>query len=164
MKAIKVIGKVIAVLLPAILVWLYIWECPMNYMDGEYSYFRHVSDIVSGEGYIGETDILILGDSRIKSAIIPSELDPKSINLAEGGSTPIEAFYTLRNYIMNVGTPDIVFLSDCASHFCGFDGFWTRSVYFDFLTLIPKRDYRNYRLLCSILEQYDQFHKFEKDY
>ena len=134
MKAGKVLLKTLLVFIPLILVWIFIAAFPVYYMDGEYSYFTQVKDYRLGENSQEPCDILILGDSRAKSALIPEEISDSCISLAEGGSTSVEAYFTLKDYIENRGIPKKVLLSVSSYHFTSFDGFWTRSVYFDFLS------------------------------
>ena len=139
MKALKVIGKIILVFLPVILVWIFLASAPYSYMDGEYSYYREGKDYRMGKTDIPNADVLILGDSRAKSAILPELLDElggseNCVSLAQGGSTSVEAYYALTEYIANRGVPKKVFLSESAYHFTSFDGFWTRTVYFDAIT------------------------------
>ncbi len=139
MKALKVIGKIILVFLPVILVWIFLASAPYSYMDGEYSYYRQAADYRRGNTDMAQADVLILGDSRAKSAILPELLDElgeseNCVSLAQGGSTSVEAYYALVEYIANRGVPKKVFLSESAYHFTSFDGFWTRTVYFDAIT------------------------------
>ena len=139
MKALKTIGKIILVLLPVICVWVYLAAFPASYMDGEYSYFQEAKDYRRGETKQEKADVLILGDSRAKSAFLPEQLDElggseNCVSLAQGGSTSIEAYYALKEYIANMGVPETVVLSISAYHFTSFDGFWTRTVYFDAIT------------------------------
>lgn len=136
MKALKVTGKIILVFLPVILIWIFLASFPYSYMDGEYSYYREGKDYRTGKTDIKDADVLILGDSRAKSAILPELLDElggseNCVSLAQGGSTSVEAYYALTEYIANRGVPKKVYLSESAYHFTSFDGFWTRTVYFD---------------------------------
>lgn len=133
-KTVKNILKTLLVFIPLILIWIFIAAFPVHYMDGEYSYFTQVKDYRLGKSALAPADILILGDSRAKSAFLPEELSGSAINLAEGGSTAVEAYYTLKDYLEHMGTPKQVILSISSYHFTSFDGFWTRSVYFDFLS------------------------------
>lgn len=135
MKKIRnVLIKTLVVFIPVILVWIFLAAFPAVYMDGEYSYYTQCKDYRSGKSHLPDSDILILGDSRAKSALIPKEISPSCFSLAEGGSTGIEAYFTLKEYIEHRGIPKKVILSVGSYHFVNFDGFWTRSVYFDFLS------------------------------
>lgn len=133
MKVLKIIGKIILTIIPVILIWAFIVMFPVNYMDGEYSYYTQTKDYIHGKTNLKPSKIIILGDSRSKSGINPKLISNDCFSLAQGGSTSIEAYYTLKNYIENMGIPDKVILSECSYHFTNIDGFWTRNIYFDFL-------------------------------
>jgi len=51
--------------------------------------------------------------------------------MAQGGSTAVEAYYALKEYIENKGIPKAVIVSVCSYHFTSFDGFFTRTLYFN---------------------------------
>lgn len=125
--------KTLVVFIPVILVWIFLAAFPAVYMDGEYSYYTQCKDYRLGKTELPASDILILGDSRSKSALLPKEISASCFSLAEGGSTSVEAYFTLKDYIEHMGTPKKVILSVGSYHFTNFDGFWTRSIYFDFL-------------------------------
>lgn len=136
MKVLKVIGKIICAFIPVIAVWVYIAVFPMNYMDGEYSYYNQARDYRMGKTDLEPADVIILGDSRAKSAFIPEKFDQEGVSdncmsLAQGGSTSVEAYYALKEYLEHNPIPQKVILSECSYHFTSFDGFWTRTVYFD---------------------------------
>ncbi len=139
-KTLKVILKTLVVFIPVILVWIFIASFPVYYMDGEYSYFTQVKDYRLGKTELSPCDVLILGDSRAKSAFLPEELSSSCISLAEGGSTAVEAYYTLKDYLEHMEIPKKLILSISSYHFTSFDGFWTRSVYFDFLSTEQARE------------------------
>lgn len=140
MKAVRCILKTLVVFIPLILVWIYIAAFPVNYMDGEYSYFTQAKDYRMGKSTLAPCDILILGDSRAKSALLPAQLSESCMSLAEGGTTAVEAYYTLKDYLAHMGKPEKVILSISSYHFTAFDGFWTRSVYFDYLRTEQARE------------------------
>ena len=125
MKALKTIGKIILVLLPVICVWVYLAAFPANYMDGEYSYYQEAKDYRRGETAQEKADVLVLGDSRAKSAFLPELLDElggakNCVSLAQGGSTSIEAYYALNEYISQMGVPEKVILSISALRLSSF--------------------------------------------
>ena len=135
MKRIRnVLIKTFVVFIPVILVWVFLAAFPAVYMDGEYSYYTQCKDYRLGKTDLPASDILILGDSRAKSGLLPKEISDSCFSLAEGGSTAVEAYFTLKDYIEHMGVPKKVILSIGSFHFTSFDGFWTRSVYFDFLS------------------------------
>jgi hypothetical protein len=59
---------------------------------------------------------LFLGDSRIMSAVYCTQI-PHARNLSLAGSTPIEMYYYLQNYIKNNGNPQQVVLSFAPFHY-----------------------------------------------
>lgn len=140
MKALKVLGKTLLVFIPVILVWIFLAAFPVYYMDGEYSYFTQGKDYRLGKTDLPPSDILILGDSRAKSGLLPEAISDSCFSLAEGGTTAVEAYYILRDYIACRGVPEKVILSVSSYHFTDFDGFWTRSVYFDFLSFAQAKE------------------------
>ncbi len=133
MKTLKVIGKIILTIIPIILIWVFLCLFPQNYMDGEYSYYTQTKDYIHGNTNLKPASVIVLGDSRAKSGINPKLISDDCFSLAQGGSTSIESYYTLKNYIENMGAPKCVLLSDCSYHFASVDGFWTRNIYFNFL-------------------------------
>ncbi|MCH5280559.1 MAG: hypothetical protein J1E61_03755 [Lachnospiraceae bacterium] len=74
--------------------------------------------------------VIILGDSRTKAGMIPEVLSGDCYNLALGGTTPIEGYYTLKEYLENHPAPQCVFISYAPMHYMGIDALWTRNIYF----------------------------------
>lgn len=143
-KEIRVVCfKLIALILPFfILLPLYCRFFPFYYMDEEYAMYRQQYDFVhgslSGAGEAENTDfrdpeVLIIGDSRAKAAFDPvylSDKPNKLYNLALGGTTPIEGYYTLKNYLDCHEKPKQVVLSYAPMHLMDVDTLWTRCIYF----------------------------------
>ncbi len=152
MKVLKVLGKVILILLPVIALWVFLAAFPMNYMDGEYSLYNQTKDYIYGQTDLNPSDIIVLGDSKAKSGVLPSELSDRCFNLAQGGSTSVEAYFTLKNYMEHMGVPKTVILSESAYHFSSFDGFWSRDIYFGFL---------NSKEACEVIDQAESFDETE---
>ncbi len=107
----------------------------MLYMNAEYPMWVNVknrmnSSIANGFNFI------YIGDSRAKAGFIPSKFDTdsvNSINLALGGSTPIEGYYTLRNYLSHNHTPEYLLMSYAPFHISQQDTYWQRTAKFNFL-------------------------------
>ena len=76
-------------------------------------------------------DLLVLGDSRAKAGFVPQ--NAKQLNLAIGGTTAIESYYTFKRYLVRNKPPKVLILSYMSVHFRGADTFWERAVKFDFL-------------------------------
>ncbi|PCJ21214.1 MAG: hypothetical protein COB02_01110 [Candidatus Cloacimonadota bacterium] len=80
-------------------------------------------------------NFLLIGDSRAKAGFKPNSFDTNninSINLAIGGATPIEGFYTLKRYLDN-NRPKYLLLSYGPFHLERQDTYWNRTVKFDYL-------------------------------
>lgn len=141
--------KLILALLPCISIVLYTWLIPFGYMDKEYPSWKYTKDVASGKinpyyndgpaSYIGDIQsgtCVILGDSRAMADLIPNEFASyKAVNLAIGGGTSIEMYYTLSNYIENVGVPEKAIIMFAPFHYSIIDNLNDRTVYFNYLSL-----------------------------
>lgn len=104
------------------------------YMDGEYAMYRAQRDYVDlGETESTYNEIIVLGDSRTKAAINPSDFSKQMYNLSLGGTTMIEGYYTLCDYLNNHEKPKTVLINYAPFHYMDVDMFWKRSVYFHYL-------------------------------
>ncbi|MBD5465958.1 MAG: hypothetical protein HDR22_09130 [Lachnospiraceae bacterium] len=137
----KTAGKLLILLVPFfVLLPLYCRFFPEYYMDDEYAMYRQQKDYVQGS--TGNDRIVILGDSRAKAGFVPDLLSGDCYNLSLGGATPIEGYYTLKEYLANHPLPETVVLSYAPMHYMDVDTLWTRSVYFhtmdteDFMEII----------------------------
>lgn len=85
-----------------------------------------------------DADVLILGDSRAKSGLIPEELsDDDSLtiyNMAIGGATPIEMYYSLSHYLESHNAPDKILMIYAPYHFIYMDN-WGQTMSFNYLSL-----------------------------
>lgn len=135
--------KLIALILPFfVLLPLYCRFFPMYYLDDEYAMYRQQKDYVTGQLNTGEADadVLVLGDSRTKAGFKPSLLWENTYNIALGGGTPIEGYYSLKEYLQNHETPQTVVMAYAPMHYMDVDTLWTRSVYFHTLSEADFRD------------------------
>lgn len=121
--------KFIGIVLPVFgALSLYCALFPMWYMDGEYAMYRQQKDYVTeNQDY---NRVLIIGDSRTKAGFIPDGLSGDCYNLALGGTTPIEGYYTLKEYLKNHPAPEYVVLAYAPMHYMDVDALWTRNIYF----------------------------------
>lgn len=141
----KEIGQIVVkllILLVPFFVILPLYSCLFKeyYMDDEYAMYRQQKDYVTKTGAGDKT--IILGDSRAKAGFVPANLPEGCYNLSLGGATPIEGYYSLKEYLENHPTPKTIILSYAPMHYMDVDTLWTRSVYFhtfdteDFLELV----------------------------
>lgn len=103
---------------------------PMSYSDHEYPMYLQQKNVVSGKEDAGNARVIIIGDSRAKAAFDPAQLSDDTYNLALGGTTPVEGYYTLKEYLENHDAPEYLILSYAPMHFEDKDTLWTRSIYF----------------------------------
>jgi len=169
MKNFKFFLKLIAALSPVIAIVLYTALFPYAYMDEEYPAWTYTKDVVSGKldpfaKADGTTAVLpneaanstiILGDSRAMADLNPLYMED-TVNLAVGGATSIEMYYTLSHYLENVGSPKKIIIMFAPFHYSVIDNFWTRAVYFNYYSVNEVSEiYKNARacnsesLLCS---------------
>lgn len=137
----KTAGKLLILLVPFfVLLPLYCCLFPEYYMDDEYAMYKHQKDYVKEHKEYNR--VLILGDSRAKAGFVPAMLSEDCYNLALGGATPIEGYYSLKEYLENHPSPDVVIISYAPMHYMDVDTLWTRSIYFhtldteDFLEIV----------------------------
>ena len=108
----------------------------MLYMNKEYPMWIDVQNKMNYHSATNKFNFLYIGDSRAKAGFIPNKFDTKdinSVNLALGGGTPIEGYYTFKNYISNNETPKYLLISYAPFHISQQDCYWTRTARFNFL-------------------------------
>lgn len=124
----KLLIRIFFVFFPVLLVWLYVWMCPMRYMDkglASFYWTREQAYTASEKNY----DVIILGDSVGNSAYIPELLSEKTINLALPGQTPVEQYYILKNYLKNHKPPRICYITFLDGHLMNTeDSFYWRTL------------------------------------
>lgn len=127
----KLIKNLILISVPLIMISLFAAIFPMRYMAIEYTMWREESEYVkNGEA----ADLLILGDSRAKSGILPEMIDAKAYNAAIGGSTSIEMYYAFKDYLNNHEAPSKAVIIFAPYHFCEMDN-WQQTLYYNYLSL-----------------------------
>jgi hypothetical protein len=111
-------------------VWLWVALMPLAYLDPEYpAWLAKHEMLVSCD--LG--NVLIVGDSRAATDILPALMPMRSVNLAVGGGEPIEAYVAIRRALACPALPERVVVSFEAGHFMLPDLFWERSVRYGFL-------------------------------
>ena len=120
-------------LLNMALLTLIIWLIPeSDYFDGEYPFWKQQKDYTHAPN--DKSQILFLGDSAFKAAVIPDLIGNSAYNLSLGGAGPIEMYYSLKNYLQNHPKPQRIFLSFAPMHFTYLDRYRDRTLYFHFLS------------------------------
>ncbi len=133
--------KCILALLPLLFLIGYTALFPFAYMDAEYPSWAYTKDVASGKLTVAaaadsEADmILILGDSRAMADLVPGEFDSPAQNLALGGATTIEMYYTLSDYLTHHEPPSAAVILFAPFHYSYMDNFWQRTIYFNYLSI-----------------------------
>lgn len=107
---------------------LYCALFPEWYMDGEYAMYQQHEDYLCKNNDYNRT--LILGDSRAKAAFIPEQLSEQCYSVALGGTTPVEGYYSLKEYLEHHPAPEYVIMAYAPMHYTKIDALWTRNIYF----------------------------------
>ena len=104
----------------------------MNYFDEEYPYWKEQKDYITEGGKNNE--ILFLGDSVAKVGILPKIVSDNSYNIAIGGTTSVEMYYSLNTYLKNNKPPKKIFMAFSPIHYSHLEWYKTRTIYFHYLT------------------------------
>ena len=104
----------------------------MYYESREYPMWLHVKSLINGKSDVKQK-LVVIGDSRAKAGYEPVLSDDNTLNLAVGGSTPIEGYYILKTFLRNNPVPDNLVLSYSPLHLAHSMFFWERTVKYDFL-------------------------------
>ncbi|SOC04055.1 hypothetical protein SAMN02910411_2001 [Pseudobutyrivibrio ruminis DSM 9787] len=78
---------------------------------------------------------LVIGDSTANSAYLPEVLSDDTVNLALAGSSPVDGYYTLENYLNNNKAPKDIFVSYMDYHLDDDSFTWNVSNYIHKFTL-----------------------------
>ena len=110
-----------------------VWSLPEErYMDGEYPYWKQQKDYTLKDGT--QLEALLLGDSRIKIGVRPELLGDDVYNLALGGGTPMEMYYTLVDYLKHHPVPRIIIVSFGPMHYARAEVYMGRNAYFHYFS------------------------------
>lgn len=132
-ELIKIIGMAVIVLLPAVFLCLFLRNHTMDYSDGETPYYFWNRDFTrSTQDQYFST--LILGDSAANAAYLPEAMSEGTVNLSLGGTTIIENYYVLQDWLSHHETPGTVYLSFMDYHLIYDNMFYERTVYAHRLT------------------------------
>ena len=115
-------------MLPMLLFCFYARNALLSFGDEELPYYLWNKQICRGSS-TEQYDVVILGDSVANAAYMPELLSGRTINLALGGTTPMEAYYILCEYLASHDKPKVVYMSFLDSHFIFDDCFYVRTLY-----------------------------------
>lgn len=124
----KLIIKCVLVMLPVIVLCVYFRTHLLSFIDGEGPYYiwnREAANTASEKDY----SVIVLGDSSANAAYVPELLSDDTINLALGGLSPIENYYTLEDWLNNHTPPKVCYISFFDATLSNDGYFWTRAYY-----------------------------------
>lgn len=129
----KIVCKLLILVVPFFVILpLYCANFQDYYMDDEYAMYHAQRDYLLDNH--DSNQVIILGDSRTKAGFKPEFLSEKTYNLALGGASPIEGYYSLKEYLDNHEKPQTLILCYAPMHYMDVDTLWTRTIYFHNIT------------------------------
>ena len=129
----KIVIKLVLLAIPFFVILpLYCFFCKENYLDGEYAMYHQQRDYLLKNK--DNNEVLILGDSRTKADFDPIILGDGVYNISLGGATPVEGYYSLKEYLSNHEAPKTLILAYAPMHYMDVDTFWSRTIYFHNIT------------------------------
>ena len=127
-KKIRFILTCACILLPLLALCLYTRFNVIAFADGEAPYYIWNKEITN-TAHEKRYDVIILGDSTANASYLPTVLSDRCLNLSLGGTTPMENYYTLKEWLAHNDPPKVCYLSFIDFHFREDEAFWTRSIY-----------------------------------
>ncbi|MCR4907693.1 MAG: hypothetical protein K5985_02615 [Lachnospiraceae bacterium] len=104
---------------------------PMRYHSPEYPMWAEEKSFVRTDS--NDYSVLIIGDSRAKSSVLPELLGNDVYNMAIGGTTAIEMYYAFQNYLKANDPPSYAILIFAPYHFCDIDNY-SQTLYYHYLS------------------------------
>ncbi len=95
----------------------------MHYNSVDNTRWYYFRQIFENKIEIEKSNILFLGDSRVNTNINIKKIS-NAWSFAAGGSSPIEMYYALNNYIQTYSKPDTIFVSFSPRTFIEAYSFW----------------------------------------
>ena len=138
-ELIKIIVMAVIVFLPVVFLCLFIRNHTMDYSDGETPYYFWNRDFThtKQDQYFST---LILGDSAANAAYLPEAMSEGTVNLSLGGTTIVENYYVLQDWLSCHEAPRTVYLSFMDYHLIYDNMFYERTVYSHRLTLEQEKE------------------------
>ncbi len=109
-KVCKLLLKCIIALIPLWVIAFYIAINPLSYLSTD-SVGAYWNKMFTQSSHEKKYDVVILGDSMAATSFMPELLSDSTINLSLSGSSPIEGYYTFKDYLDNNEAPTDVFVS-----------------------------------------------------
>lgn len=113
--------------------WVLLWRVQWTYMDSDFPYWEQQNDYIRAKS--DRQEIIFLGDSRTKAAVNPNGFCENAYNLALGGSTAVEMYYSLKRYLKYHPKPEMVIAAFAEYHYSSDEFFKTRNLYLHYTNL-----------------------------
>ncbi len=124
MDKVKFMAKCLLVILPVICLIGYARMAPLSYYDtGDGPAYVWNSEYCNTH-HDKEPKTIILGDSGANASYMPEVLSDETVNLALSGSSTMETYYIMAEYLKNNKPPKDVFISFSDAHFKSAGTFW----------------------------------------
>ena len=127
-ELLKIAVMAVVVFLPVVFLCLFIRFRTMDYSDEESPYYFWNRDFTK-QTHDRYYSTLILGDSAANAAYLPEAMSEGTINLSLGGTTVIENYYVLQDWLNHQEAPKTVYLSFMDYHLLYDSMFYERTVY-----------------------------------
>ncbi|WP_190810944.1 hypothetical protein [Flagellimonas sp. S3867] len=115
-----------------VLMYLICLFLPFHYFNAEYPMWKSKMEVMESNNTFSN---LIIGDSRVIAGINPDALGSNYYNLALGGGTPMEGYYSLKRMLEAGKKVDTIVVSYAPIHFEQSEMFWDRQVKYNFYNL-----------------------------
>ena len=138
-ELLKILVMAVVISLPVLFLCLYLRFYPMNYSDGEAPYYFWNKDVSQkpSERYYST---LVMGDSAANAAYLPEAMSEGTINLSLGGTTIIENYYVLQDWLAHQEAPKTIYISFMDYHLVYDNMFYERTVYSHRLTYEQEKE------------------------
>ena len=110
--------------------WMMTAKLPDGYLPGDYETW-HIKQQMVADCRLADT--VFMGDSRASAGFVPRMI-PGSVNVALGGSSPIEQYYMAERILACPKPPKRIVFSMSISNVALIFNFWSRSGLFGFLS------------------------------
>lgn len=127
-KVCLLIFKCICVLFPIIFLCIHCATSMMSFVDDEAPYYLW-NKKQTEQTHDDKVHVIVLGDSTANAAYMPEVLSGDTLNLSLGGTTSIENYYVMKEWLETNPEPEAVYISFMDFHMSYSDSFWSRTMY-----------------------------------
>jgi hypothetical protein len=118
--------------------WLYTVFMPLRFLESGYPIWVAKQAILHDCRF---GSVLILGDSRAESAIVPAELPESAANITFGGTTPVETYFFARAALKCPHPPElVVYAHSMPAYLHATPGLWKTAARYGYISFRDLRD------------------------